>query len=356
MKQFSRTVDFFFIYAFLAVCTFALSAEDMIPPVDEGGGMRQRDSSADNEYRLACEWLKYVEENDPEKAILAAGLMVPPEEIRERLGVNDLYQLTIRSARAKSNIDDSYPMVVESAGISSRFLESENFTHIDFKYWKEACFFKKIADELKDRAGGDKIRGIYEKVSAQVKNGPNGDTDFPIAVWDRGTGSCDRQSWVFWEIARQSGVESMLVFLIDKSTGISPHTVVTAFADNGSEWIVDIFEKKVVEVSIADIKRNPEDSEKVYPDNEKYRKCLRDFELFYPGFPLEYCIKNNILQEKLSRQLKDKCPVFGRDPMQVVKNYEKKLKEKHNSYPEICVHLWIYPFLILSKEINRKKK
>ena len=48
---------------------------------------------------------------------------------------------------------------------------------------------------------------------------------WPTGIWRRKYGVCDRQSWLLAEILYQAGFETQIVYLINKETGESPHTI-----------------------------------------------------------------------------------------------------------------------------------
>ena len=243
--------------------------------------------------------------------------------------------------------------LAKSEGIDEAFLEAP-FNAWDFQLWRSAHFFKRLAT-AKTKGDPKDIRSLYDAVVARIdpneKSSPH--AAWPVRIWQRGHGVCDRQVWVLCELAYQAGWETQVVYLQDPKTNVSPHTVGELVRD-GSVCIVDPFFRKMLpDTSIEQLADDADLLNATWPGRADVREAIHGCRFWTPSFPQDYCPRNQRLQRRLAILLKDRCPRFGVEPAERLNLYRKLRKPatgKRNRFP---MELWPYPFRLLRADMAR---
>jgi hypothetical protein len=298
----------------------------------------------------------------------------------------------IKFARDKASFSSTlthkeYKTLAAKQGIDPRFL-NKPFNNLDFKLWYDAWFLKNKLKEfgvfdLKDN--NSKLKRIFEKVTERIKpfEKEKAIISWPTGIWVRKFGLCDRQSWLFAELAYQAGFETQIIYLVNPDNGQSPHTICEVLIkdDKGkvTRSVADPLSKVLLEgKSVADLANDKELMKKIWPDKKEWWVSLPNSIFWTPSYPQDYCIKNQLLYKRMHAELGSVCPRFGESPMQRMFRYIKMSigmgnarvrTEKVNG--EILsgqmsdngllidkpfkMGLWYYPFRVLKRELEVKK-
>ena len=139
---------------------------------------------------------------------------------------------------------------VEPFGIKQSFLERKTFTDLDLFYLKQCLLFKDLSSQFsKGQESNNLIRTLFEKVRENIKERADSKVDqsaFPMQIWQRGFGLCDRQSWVMCEMAYQAGAEVYIIYFRDPETLISHHTICEVYF-KGKSYVIDPLYNKFIE-------------------------------------------------------------------------------------------------------------
>jgi len=241
--------------------------------------------------------------------------------------------------------------VAARAGISSSFFTAP-FNFWDFQLWRSAYFFHELSKEIvKDSANG--IEAIFQAVSDRVSpyEKESKELPWPLAVWQRGFGACDRQAWVFCETAYQLGWETQVVYLVDEVTGTSPHTVAEIRKDE-EVYFVDVYKKVLLKESISEVASDSELLQEIWAV-EKYRKAVKKCLFWTPSYPQDYRPCNQKLFVTLDGTLRDRCPRFAVPPHERLATYKELGQETIFDEPPFPMLLWHYPFRLLRADIER---
>lgn len=267
----------------------------------------------------------------------------------------------INSGKQKiSSVNKKYEEIARKEGIASGFF-NEPFNSLDFKLWYDAWFLKNLLKEfgvfdLKDNKS--KLKRIFEKVTERIQpiEKEKGLIPWPTGIWVRQFGLCDRQSWLFAELAYQAGFETQVVYLVNPENGQSPHTICEVLIEDDkgkvTRSVADPLNKILLEgKSVAELAADKELMKKIWPGREEWWKSLPNSIFWTPSYPQDFCVKNQLLYEKLYKKLGFACPRFGEDPEQRMLRY-KKLTDGNKGFK---MGLWYFPFRVLKTELETKK-
>jgi hypothetical protein len=274
------------------------------------------------------DWLEAVASDDETAALAIAAQMLQGETLPEPnalyLGMADQHKLTKDFFTAPFNGDD-------------------------FRLWRTAWYFKQQADSLGPDATAQQLLDL---VSSRLKEteDPIKD-DWPLAIWKRGYGLCDRQSWVLSELAWQAGWETQIVYLHDEKHTTSPHTV-CELRKSDLVVLADPLSSKLLEHSVDTVAGDEMLLQELWPKRPVWRDSLQNSMFWTPSFPSDYAPRNQVLYKKLSTALGDKCPRFGADPEQRTTDY-RALRLAEHSEPRFSMGLWTYPLRL--RELGRSR-
>ena len=287
------------------------------------------------------------------------------ESGKDKLAISLAYKL-VPSDLLPTEPTRKYLDILNYVGISKDFL-TEPFNSLDFRLWYDALFLKEISDMGKKRFKGDDIESKtkllallfatvvhriepYEKQPAILP--------WPVGVWRRKFGVCDRQSWLLAELAYQAGFNTQIVYLINPDTEKSVHTICEIHikkTDNGDVFVVtaDPFSKVFLPgISVAELAKDRAKMKEIWPGRELWWKSLPHSKFWTPSYPQDYCEKNRLLYKKIKLKLEDKAPRFGEDPEARMLKYKAEMKEKD----AFKMSLWDYPFELMKIENNATDK
>ncbi|NOY75763.1 MAG: hypothetical protein GXP32_08225 [Kiritimatiellaeota bacterium] len=284
--------------------------------------------------RPAGVWLKAVAAGDQAKAF---------ETARE-----------IAGASSKKQIDSEYAAIFAKEGVPESFF-TEPLNEYDFHLWYYAWILRDIlknngVDDLK--TDDAKLRKILTMVSARIarREAPKGLLPWPVLVWARKYGLCDRMAWLFAEFAYQIGLETRIVYLMN-SKGVSPHTICEIRGEDGKVWTVDPYSGILLsDVSVAKLAASPKLMRKIWPKRPDWWKTLPNSICWIPAMPQDYRKVNQRLQTDLIPALDSRCPRFGEDPKARLKRY-KELAGKNDPFE---TKLWFFPIRLMKIELKIK--
>ena len=293
------------------------------PPPDAPGAMKRTE--------LSEQWLFSVTHNDPHAAMALAVELV--------------------AGKAPGSIPKHHLELGGREGIRESFFKAP-FNFWDFVSWRDACFFSRLSQKI-TRGDSDNIKGLFQGVVTQVAPDEKGfkDVPWPYVIWHRGYGVCDRQAWVFCELAYQMGWETQIVYLWDKAAKTSPHTV--AEIRRGHDvYFVDVYKKVLLKKSVAAVASDDVLLKKIW-DMETLWSGIKNSIFWTPSYPQDYCPRNQQLQAVLKEDLKSRCPRFGVPPDRRLSNYRELSKKTVFDKPRFQIRLWFYPFRLLRSDIIR---
>jgi hypothetical protein len=297
-------------------------------------------SQAKAQENTAQKWLSAVSRGDEKTALKLASEIIVSENI-------------------SNTINPQYAEIAKQENITPDFFTAP-FGKYDFKLWYDALFLKnklKEFDIKKSTEGPKAVKIILDRVAARIKplEKEHAIIPWPTGIWVRGFGLCDRQSWLFAELAYQAGYETQIVYLIDSKTGISPHTIceISINKENKiSRFTADPYSKVLLQgVSVRELFENKKLMKKIWPGKENWYKALGNSIFWTPSYPQDYCLKNQKLYKILKSELKEQCPRFGEDPQKRLSKY-RKYADKNSKFK---MGLWYYPFRVLKREIDIHK-
>ena len=220
--------------------------------------------------------------------------------------------------------------------VKETVLSRKAFNKVDAFFWTQAQYFKsKVNDAIAKNEDKEDAKILYDLVVEKVK--PQSEAQdvgsYPIHIWERGFGACDRQSWAYCELIYQLGGNASIIYLRNPDTLESPHTICEVVL-NGKHYVVDILNKKF----LADTKYSDLSLEKIkeiwkeVPDiHNTFAKHVR----LIPAMPIDYSERNQRLNARLGKHIK-----FG-EPPQNRFHFWKKV------YPKDDIRFWGYPIRIL---------
>jgi hypothetical protein len=286
-------------------------------------GNSEKSNPESVESRVVEEWISSVLYGDMNKSIASAASL-----LRDH---------------SDFPIPRKYLRLAERAGINKSFFSS-SFNFWDYHLWRSAHFFKNLPDT-------SNIKKIFSMVRMRIKsreaNHPR--APWPYWIWKRGYGVCDRQSWVFCEIAYQLGWETQIIYLRNPETGISPHTI-CEIRREGQAWLADPLHGILINKSFVNVLDSRID---LWPEYPSLGNALSSCISWTPSFPQEYCSRNQRLHHVLKRRLGDRCPRFGVPPEDRLACYKTLIRKTEGKAPPYPMELWIYPFRLLKMDIVR---
>ncbi|MFH0911951.1 MAG: O-antigen ligase family protein, partial [Planctomycetota bacterium] len=283
------------------------------------------------------EWLTAVAGNEPKAALRLASQIAPPS--------------------AEDAPDPRYEKILERRGIPAAFLRRP-FNAWDLRRWQEAFRMQAIAQEIV--AGRDEpLRALYEAVLNRVKPGPLEDdpTPWPLAVWEAGIGLCDRQAWVFCELAYQAGWETRILCLMRPGSEVAIHTFCEV-RKGGEVAVADVFSRVFLPGrSAAELAASEAFLREVWPDREDFRAALRErVVVSAPAFPQDFCRRNERLHERLAAVLGARAPRFGVPPEAREKAYRALIPATEKAPASFTEMVWLYPVILLRRDMDRARR
>ena len=280
---------------------------------------------------LAERWLAAVSVGDVERAI----------EFAHRLAPEPPHTV----------LDPDYALLANRNGVESEFL-GQPYTKWDFQLWQHALFFNQLARAIDGSEPGD-IQNLFDAVIKHVRpeESQSHHVAWPREIWRRGWGVCDRQAWVLCELAYQSGWQTQVVYLVD-AKGVSPHTVAELRRPGGDVWFADPFCKVLLRgMSIDDVAADSRKLHEIWPNRADFRAAIQNSVFWTPAYPQDYCVRNQLLYDRLAAMLGNRCPKFGADPRLRMLRYGELRPEPGSGGREFKMDVWFYPFKLLAHEI-----
>ena len=251
---------------------------------------------------------------------------------------------------AKQELEKAYDILFTDCKVERDFFEDPKFSVMDFVYWQQALLFKnesaKIVNSFKD--GENVIELCYNVVRDRINgvfDGPDASA-FPIDIWQRKYGVCDRQSWVMCELAYQLGAEVFIIYFMNPETGISHHTICEIIYQ-GEKYIVDpLYGKFLKGVHLRDI--NDQRLKEIWPDHPELFGGLEKAKILSPSMPFDYSLRQQSLAAFLKNHLpKDQLMRFGEEPRKRATNWPFMEGDD--------IWFWDYPVRLLSSAGLYKK-
>lgn len=247
--------------------------------------------------------------------------------------------LNLANSLIKENsgkVDDYYKSLFKQEGIKETFLSRKNFNEVDAFFWLQAQQFNQISLDVRIKSDKSKlIKSIYSLVREKIlKKGNGADISaYPMHIWQRGFGVCDRQAWVFCEIAYQLGANTSVIYLMDPEKGVSPHTI-CEIEYEGTHYIIDtLYDKFLPEKTFADL--TDAVIREVWNDRpelfDTFKKAVRQI----PSMPTDYSERNQRLSARLGKSIR-----FG-EPPQNRYHFWKGVS------PNMDTRFWGYPIRLL---------
>jgi len=286
-------------------------------------------------------WLAAVESGDCSTALEVANFLIG-------------CKTNLKHDKAK---DEGYSQIFSENDISPKFL-SAPFNKWDFELWKQAMFFDDLAKKTLVNVSSDdrKIELLLNLVLKKIKKreAPKPVVYTPYVVWQQGYGLCDKLTWVFCELAYQAGFSTQLIYLVDKPETLSSIHVFCELRKNGKVWIVDPLAEKILNgVSLLGMMKTLDISMKLWPGRIDCQQNLKNSVMLTNSFPQDYCIRNQVLQQKLHTLIDGKCPLFGEDPIERQQRYLELMRAASPSIGQaLRMMLWPIPFKVLCNEFN----
>ncbi len=276
-------------------------------------------------------WLDAIVQNDSKTAIRIANRIVATQWPNEAPNANLQYQ-----------------QMAQDLGLGRAFITDHVFSEWDFQCWRDALVMKQIgiSDEKKQPLD---LPNLFKRVVDKIGNSDKDLADFPVNIWNRGHGYCDRQAWVLSEIAYQQGWETTVIYLRDCGNLISPHTICELRRGGGEVWVADPYSKVILrDHSIQSISKNPDLLKKIWPDNENWHDAIKCFIAWIPAYPQDYSMRNQILYKYLKDRLGIKTPRFGVDPSARLNYYRSLIASKNpEMVTEFPVYFWDIPYRVM---------
>ena len=229
--------------------------------------------------------------------------------------------------------------IFKNLKLNGTFTESPKFTEVDFYYLFQAATFKKEAFKILSNKNDDPIKLCYQRVREKIKGKfPQKDTSaFPLDIWQRGYGVCDRQSWVMCELAYQLGAEVFVIYLIDDKTGISPHTICEIIYKNKTYLVDPLYGKFLENTHLRDLPAKT--IKETWPQHPEIYNCFDKATIQVPVMPHDYTKRHFLLGQVLAKQLGKNVIRIGENPQQ------RALKWPLQKGDDL--RYWEYPFRLL---------
>jgi len=283
----------------------------------------------ENPKLLSENWLSAVATNNMEQSLLLARKLVPDV--------------------SKIDIPRSHLALAEREGVRGEFFKAQ-FNFWDYQLWRHALFFHRLAEELA-KGNPDTLKILFDAVAQRVEPVEKGSNDipWPYRIWEREYGVCDRQAWVFCELAYQLGWETQVVYLWDDVTKKSPHTIAEVRKD-GKVYFIDVLYTVFLEKSVAEVANDDDLLEKIW-NQQELRDTIKTSLFWTPSYPQDYCPRNQELYNILKYNLGNRCPRFGVPPDKRLATYKELGQNTTLDKPRFQMGLWFYPFRLLRAHI-----
>ena len=280
---------------------------------------------------LAERWLAAVVVGDVERAIEFAQKLAPQPP--------------------STVLDPEYALLAKKNGVDSEFL-GQPYNKWDFQLWQHALFFQQLARAI-DSGDPSGIPVLFDAVIQHIKptESKSHRVPWPREIWRRRWGVCDRQAWVLCELAYQSGWQVQVVYLVD-SKGVSPHTVCELRRPGGEVWFADPFCRVLVRgMSIDAVAADSKKLLEIWPDRADFRAAIQGSVFWTPSYAQDYCVRNQLLYDRLAAVLGDRAPRFGADPRLRMLRYGELRPKPPPGRKEFTMDVWFYPFRLLGHDI-----
>jgi hypothetical protein len=239
-------------------------------------------------------------------------------------------------------------------GISPDFINAD-YNKWDFLYWRNVLFFFSLAKSLTEGVenkdnDSERIRILFNAVHKCINPAglPEDCIPWPTAVWQLKKGACDRQAWLFSELAYQLGFETQIVYLRNHKTKISPHTICEV-RKAAKVWTADPFTGILLnDISVLDLSKNLDLKKRIWPDRSDWHTAIENPVFYTPSYPQAYAPRNQILYQQVKAKIAEYCPRFGESPLKRQKKY-LELAGKQKSKP--IYKLWFFPFRLMHAEL-----
>jgi hypothetical protein len=260
--------------------------------------------------------------------------------------VNSLDLGTDFSVREKT-----YKGLLDEFSLERQFYEDSKFNDVDYFYWLQNLLFKREVEKLKAdlKEGEDPIKALYELVNKRIsKTGEGPDrAAFPLQIWQRGFGVCDRQSWVMCELAYQLGADVYIIYFIEEDTGISKHTI-CQITYKGRNYLVDpLYQKFMPDFHWNDLTEDK--ATEIWHDHVYLADDIKNAEILLPSMPQDFCVRQQMLANKLKPLIsRDVLFRFGEDPKERSKRW---LYKKGQDY-----FYWDYPHRLMTGMVAYRQR
>jgi hypothetical protein len=237
-----------------------------------------------------------------------------------------------------------------------RGLYPSPFNQADWLAWEHNWQVKELAFSLAG-SSDDPVPALFAAVCKHLSNGdpPDAPAAWPMEVWRRGRGACDRQSWLLCALAYQLGCEGVLILLKDPETGVSPHTICELMTPDGRVYLADPYmEKLLPDTSLEALAGDAARLEALWPRRPDYRKALLHSRRVLPFHPQDFAPRNQALYRALYRDLREGAPRFGAEPLLRSERYSALLQSRYG-IKGAEIHIWAYPFGVLRAALDRAR-
>lgn len=281
----------------------------------------------------AKQWLEAVAANNSQAALEAAW--------------------TIVAANIDQVPNGDYEELFRSENMNPGFLRMD-FNQIDFMRWRDAWFFQQLSQKIvADAPDKDPIQAIFDALVTQVEPTTEAadKADWPMAIWEREFGFCDRMVWVLVELAHQLGWETQVVYLYPDGKK-SNHTVCELRRRGTGKYFADPFTKVLLkDESVASVAGNKELLARIWAERPEFQDSVQRRIYYTPAFPQDYSYRNQKLYSYLRRDLGAPCPRFAEDPATRLQMYRQMRHEEHGGPVSEEMTYWPYPIRLLRADL-----
>jgi hypothetical protein len=242
------------------------------------------------------QWLKALQNNDADRAILLARKMAQRDEI--------------------TLPEYDYLNIFKTAGINSQAL-TDGFNKFDYLRWKDAFKIKELSKSLV-KSNDTAIKDIFQAINEKIKTVADSKrkTCNIMEIWNSGKGNIDDKLRVLCELARQSGWNAKLILLPKNAEKFH---ILCELRKNWEIIIVDFENKKILEG----------DSLKDIFDEKKI--------ILYPAEFADYRPLNRKLAAFLKKSENPDLPHLDEDPLG---NFQKYIKVNDIDKKTNCFNYW----------------
>ncbi|MCH2205992.1 MAG: hypothetical protein MK132_09015 [Lentisphaerales bacterium] len=221
-------------------------------------------------------------------------------------------------------------------GINKEFLERKHYTKSDLFSIKQSLFFNDLAYQFSRNQSSDGlVNYLYREVRERLskRSGQKDQSAFPIQIWRRGFGLCDRQSWVMCELAYQAGAEAYIIYFRDPETLVSHHTICEVNY-KGKSYVIDPLYGKFIEGrKFSDLK--DKEIESIWKEYPRLHNDHHKAVTFIPIMAHDFTPRVQAFGELCLQVLKQKAPRIGEAPEQRLIQREMDKQED--------LRIWDYP-------------